>query len=102
MAGLRNADGQIVIDEQQAEEDIRKLRQAMSKMSEAREKLNPSGLDENSMRGDTKEALAEALSKITKELSEWEDSCKTAIQYINQTVSRYRRIDQEYARRAGK
>ena len=102
MAGLRNADGQIVINEQEAEEDIRRLNQVISKLSDARQALNASRIDSSRMRGETRDALAEVFSKLNKEMNEREDNCRTTIKYIREVVNRYKKIDREYAAKAGK
>ena len=102
MAGLRDSNGQIVINEQEAEEDIRRIKQAMSKLSEARQALNASQIDSSRMRGETRDALEEIFSKLNKDINEREENCDAIAKYIRNVVERYKRIDREYAAKAGK
>ena len=100
MAGLRDANGQIVINEQEAEADIRKINQAKAKLAEARRMLNPSKLDDERMLGATRDALNEKLAKMNSDLDNWEHSCDSAAKYIRSVVDKYRRIDREYTQKA--
>ena len=97
MAGLRNSNGQIVIDEREAMSDVRKINQAKAKLAEVREMLNPSRLDDSRMLGETRNALSGNLTKISKELSNWEEKCDVVAKYIMTVVEKYKRIDREYA-----
>ena len=45
MSGLRDASGTIVIDEAEAESDIRKIELAKSKLNDAKQILNPANID---------------------------------------------------------
>ena len=100
MAGLRDANGQIVINEQEAESDIRKINQAKAKLVEARRMLNPSKLDDGRMLGATRNALNEKLAKMNRDLDTWEQNCDSAARYIRSVVDKYRRIDREYTQKA--
>ena len=102
MAGLRDSNGQIVINEQEAEEDIRRLTKAMSKLSDARQALDASRIDSSRMRGETGDALAEVFSKLSKDINDRMDNCDGIAKYIRNVVNRYKRIDREYAAKAGK
>lgn len=99
MAGLRNSDGHIVIDKQQAESDIRNIEQTRQKLAEVRKMIDPSKLDDSHMLGETRTALADSLTKMNKELREWESKCEAVANEIKRVVSRYERIDREYAQR---
>ena len=99
MAGLRNANGQIVIDKTDALNEIHKIRQVKSKLANARKFLDPSRLDDAHMQGETRDALSEILSKLGNEISKLEGDCTSVSDYINQVVSKYEGIDREYARK---
>ena len=97
MAGLRDANGQIVIDEREAQSDVRKINQAKAKLAEVRKMLDPSKLDDSRMLGETRNALSEIFTKVSKELSNWEEKCDIVTRYITAVVEKYKRIDKEYA-----
>lgn len=99
MRGLRDSTGQIVINEAEAESDIRKIEQAKSKLSEAIRILNPSGIDSGRMLGDTRDALDEKLNAINKEIQMWDNRCTTVVRFIRNVVQNYKRIDREYSQR---
>lgn len=96
MARLRNSNGQIVIDETEAEADAKKIEQAKAKLEEAHKLLDPSKLDSYCMRGETRDALEEIFSKLLSEFKSWEDNCSAASKYIRDVVKKYQRIDREY------
>ena len=101
MAGLRDANGQIVINEQEAEADIRKIQQAMLKLSDVRGSLEPGKLDRERMRGETLDGYAEVLKRLIDDLKFWEEKCEATIKYIKDVVANYKRVDREYAAKAG-
>ena len=100
MSGLRDAKGTIVIDEAEAEEDIRRVQMAREKLDEAKQYLDPASIDQERMQGRTREALEEQFMKMNKDLSEWETACEETISYIRRIVAEYQRIDREYAEKA--
>ncbi len=100
MSGLRDSSGSIVIDEAEVEEDIRRIMQARTKLDEAKQYLDPAGIDSERMRGLTRDALEEQFAKMNKNLTEWEDFCEATISYIRKVVAEYQRIDREYAAKA--
>lgn len=100
MSGLRDSSGSIVIDEAEVEEDIRRIMQARTKLDEAKQYLDPAGIDSERMRGLTRDALEEQFAKMSKNLTEWEDFCEETISYIRKVVAEYQRIDREYAAKA--
>lgn len=99
-AGLRDANGQIVINEAEAEADIRKIEQAKARLLEARRLLDPKNIDAEQMLGETRDALEEKYAKINKDITNWEDKCSATIKYIRSVVENYKRIDREYTRKA--
>ena len=52
MSGLRDSSGAIVIDEAEVEEDIRRITQARTKLDEAKQYLDPAGIDSERIRED--------------------------------------------------
>ena len=99
MAGLRNSNGQVVIDKNEALNEIRNIKQVKAKLVDTRKLLDPSRLDDAHMQGDTRNALSESLRKISGELKSGEDICNFVSTYIESTVAKYERIDREYARK---
>ena len=100
MSGLRDSSGTIVIDEAEAEEDIRRVQQAREKLEEAKQYLAPSSIDSERMYGSARDVLEEKFSQMNKDLSAWETFCEETIGYIRRVVAEYQRIDQEYAAKA--
>ena len=100
MSGLRDASGTIVIDEAEAEEDIRRVQQAREKLEEAKQYLAPSSINSERMYGLTRDALEEQFTKMNKDLAEWEEFCDATVSYIREVVAEYQRIDREYAVKA--
>ena len=100
MSGLRDSSGTIVIDEAEAEEDIRRVQQARDRLEEAKQYLAPSSIDGDRMYGSARDALEEKFIQMNKDLSEWEDFCDETISYIRMVVEEYQRIDREYAEKA--
>lgn len=100
MSGLRDASGTIVIDEAEAEEDIRRVEQARASLEEAKQYLDPASIDTERMFGQTRDALEEQFIRMNKDLAEWEEFCDATISYIRHVVEEYQRIDREYAAKA--
>ena len=100
MSGLRDASGTIVIDEAEAESDIRKIELAKSRLNDAKQILNPANIDSERMFGAARDALEEQLVKIGQDLSDWEDRCDASVRYIRHVVAEYKRIDREFAAKA--
>ena len=97
MAGLRDSNGRIAIDEAEAEAEAKRLEQAKEKLEEARNLLNRSNLDTGRMRGETLDALSEAYAQLSGGLKTWGRSCDNTAKYIRSVVSKYKRLDREYA-----
>ena len=98
--GLRDSSGTIVIDEAEAEADIRRVQTAREKLEEARQYLNPASIDGERMYGLTRDALEEQFTRMNKDLTEWEEFCDETVSYIRHVVAEYQRIDREYAAKA--
>lgn len=100
MSGLRDSSGTIVIDEAEAEEDVRRVQMAREKLNEARQYLDPARIDSGRMCGLTRDALEEKFALMNKNLTEWENFCDATVSYIRKVVAEYQRIDREYAAKA--
>lgn len=98
--GLRDASGQIVIDEIEAEEDIKKIQLAKSKLEEVKTLLDPHKIDDERMFGAARDALAEQFTRMGKDLTDWQERCDASVSYIRHVVAEYQRIDKEYATKA--
>lgn len=99
MAKLRDSSGKIVIDELEAEAEARKIEHTRAKLEEARNLLDRSKLDSERMQGETLTALEDVYSKFYKDFNTWEERCTSTAKYIRNVVSKYRRIDREYAQK---
>ena len=97
MAGLRDSNGRIAIDEAEAEAEIKKIGQARAKLEQARGLLNQSNLDPERMRGETLEALKLVFSELQKDFKQGENWCDVTSKYIRSVVNKYRTIDRDYA-----
>ena len=100
MRGLRDSSGAIVIDEAEAEADIRRIESAKAKLNEAKELLKPGSIDGDKMLGAAHDALEEKLTHMSKDLTEWQNLCDKTIKYIRHVVAEYKRIDKEFAAKA--
>ncbi|MBQ3447863.1 MAG: hypothetical protein IJG37_09510 [Synergistaceae bacterium] len=100
MSGLRDASGTIVIDEAEAEEDIRRVNAARESLDEAKQFLNPATIDSDRCYGMTRDALEEQFTQITAKLTEWQNFCDETVSYIRHVVAEYKRIDRECAAKA--
>jgi len=97
MSGLRNSNGDIVIDEHEANQDIKNIDEAKLKLAEARRLLDPNQLVDSRMFGDTRDAFGAVLVKVCKELDDREIKCDTTKNFIRTVVETYKRIDREYS-----
>jgi hypothetical protein len=95
MALYKDSRGTIMIDEGEARADIKKIERAQSKLAQARDLLNPDKIGGLVIGGTAREALDSQLARISKELTRLELSCGDTGNFINSTVAKYRRIDQE-------
>jgi hypothetical protein len=85
----------IVIDEQEANADIKNIECAMAKIAEARALLDAKKLSDANMLGSARTALDEILGKFCSDLKSLESECMDTNKTINQTVAKYKRVDKE-------
>ncbi|GHS95049.1 hypothetical protein AGMMS50276_09290 [Synergistales bacterium] len=99
MAGLRDYDGKIVIDESEANKDINYINDARAKLEAAVRLLDPAKLDRTRMEGETRVALESQLTAAIKKIRAQMDNCASMSRYIKDVVAKYRQIDREMAER---
>jgi hypothetical protein len=98
MAGLRDADGTVVIDEGEAREDMKNILDAMRKLQEAMELIDPAKLDDARMLGKGRDVLSVQFQRIHKKLTDLSGNCEKTSQFIGQTIAKYQQIDRELAK----
>ena len=87
MAAFKNGKGEIVIDYDEARMDIQNIISAKADLRMAWELLDPSRLDDSRMRGDMRDAYAELLERLRKDLDSWREKCLRTHGYIQQVVA---------------
>ena len=102
MAGLRDSNGKIVIDEYEAAQDMQNIENARAKLAEARKLLDPNKLVDDRMLGATRDAFGSLLEKACKELRDREAKCDEIRNFIKSTVEKYQRIDRELGSQMGR
>jgi hypothetical protein len=93
MAGLRDSDGVIMIDDAEAEQDRQYIQEAINKLVEAVSLIPEGSIREDQMQGDAARALIGRLGSARKDLNnKCQDMGKTRV-YIGEVVEHYRDID---------
>ncbi len=100
MSGLRDTSGKIVIDEAEAESDVRSIQSARSKLEEAKRYLDPRNIDGSRIYGATRDALEEQLTRISYDMSQWQERCDASVKYIRHVVASYKQTDKDFAAKA--
>lgn len=100
MAGLKDSSGQIVINDREAEADIRKINNAKRRLENVIDMLDPSKLDDNKLQGETKAALEDQLHTAISKLKDLSNQCEAIVRYIRGVVTVYKAIDKAYANQA--
>ena len=100
MSGLKDSNGKVVMDEAEAESDVRSIMSAQAKLQEAQRYLDPRNLDSGRMYGAAHDALEEQLTRISYEMSKWQDMCDASVKYIRKAVAKYKQTDKEFAAKA--
>jgi hypothetical protein len=95
MAGLRDYNGRIVIDEGEAAADVRKIDEAINKITSVYQTIDPAKIDDSRFMGAAREGFDDFLGRIRKDLSDMKTRCESAKKLINDAVAKYRRIDME-------
>jgi predicted nucleic acid-binding Zn-ribbon protein len=95
MAGLRDHNGRIVIDEREAAADVRKIDEAITKITSVIKKLDPAKIDDRRFLGEARDGFDDFLDRIRKDLSDMKTKCEAAKKLINDAVAKYQRIDRE-------
>jgi hypothetical protein len=98
VAELRDSEGVIVINEIEAQADIKTIGDARAKLQEAMKLLNSDRLDDARMSGKVRDELLDQFQRICGALGRLSFDCDTTNKFIENTVEKYRRIDSELAK----
>ena len=85
--------GLILIDEVEAAEDVKKLRNALTTMEEALEIINQIANINSSFSGDTANAISESSAELMSQVSQQKAEIEEEIRIINEVIDRYQIID---------
>lgn len=88
--------GRITIDEQAADQDIRRLREAADILKESREAIR--SLQSGDMQGKAASAIQAKGREMEKELARMIERLEDSANFIRKTVEHYRRLDEELKR----
>lgn len=91
----RDYNGKITIDETAARNDIRKINAAIAKLEAARNSVNHLIQQASSMKGQTGQAIVSKSGELQKQLNDLIGNLSTEVTAINQTVAKYKRLDQQ-------
>ena len=92
-----NAQGKVTIDEAAANEDINKIRQAISKLEEAQNRIQQLNTMASSMKGQTAEAILAQCERLNKKVSDLIEKLNRSIGFIKDTVQKYKEEDEANA-----
>lgn len=90
--------GRITIDEQAAEQDIRRLREAADILKESREAIRSLRRQSGDMQGKAASAIQAKGQEMEKELAGMIERLEDSADFIRKTVEHYRRLDEELKR----
>lgn len=91
----RDYNGKITIDETAAKNDIRKINAAIAKLEAARNSVNHLIQQGATMKGQTGQAIVSKSGDLQKHLNDLIRNLRQEVTAINQTVSKYKRLDQQ-------
>ena len=94
-----NIQEQVVIDEVAANEDIDKIRQAISKLEESQNRIQQLSTMASSMKGQTAEAILYQCERLNKKVSDLIEKLNGSIGFIKDTVQKYKEEDKRKARK---
>lgn len=91
----KDYNGKIMIDEVAANNDIKKLRQAIGKLEESKNAINQVIYQGNQTKGAVGTAIVTKGNELKGQLQSLINNLNSEISSINQTVAKYKRLDQE-------
>lgn len=92
---LKDSSGRITIDEVAAQQDIRKLEQAMDVLSESQKALESLLNQAGSEQGQTARAIEEKAAELKRQVVSLKDNLNVTSQFIRQTVAHYQEVDRQ-------
>lgn len=93
--GYKDYNGKITIDEVAANKDVKRFREAISKLEAARNSVNQLIQQGSQTRGNTGNAIVSKGNEIKRQLDMLINNLNNEISVINKTVAKYKRLDQE-------
>lgn len=92
---LKDSSGRITIDEVAAQQDIRKLEQAMVVLGESQKALESLLNQAGSEQGQTARAIEEKATELKRQVTALKDNLNVTSQFIRQTVAHYQEVDRQ-------
>lgn len=92
-----NAQGQVTIDAAAANADIRKIREAISKLEESQNSIQLLSRSASAMQGQTGTAIVDQCRRLEKRVTDLKEQLNKTIVYIQKTVDKYRAEDRALA-----
>lgn len=92
-----NEQGQVTIDAAAANEDISKIRQALSKLEESQRSIQLLGRSASGMHGQTGAAIVDQCKRLDKQVNDLKEQLNKSIVYIQKTVQKYKEEDRALA-----
>lgn len=91
----KDYNGKITIDETAAKKDVQKIKAAIAKLEAARSSVNQLMQQSSAMKGQTGQAIASKSSEMSRNLDNLIRNLQKEVTAINQTVAKYKRLDQQ-------
>lgn len=91
----RDHNGKITIDETAAKRDVQRINASVAKLEAARNSVNHLMQQSSAMKGQTGQAIAAKSGELQKKLDDLIVDLRREVIAINQTVAKYKRLDQE-------
>ena len=91
----RDYNGKITIDEVAAKNDVKKINAAIAKLETARNSVNQLMQQSSVMKGETGQAIVSKSGEMKRNLDALINNLRQEVTAINQTVAKYKRLDQQ-------
>lgn len=92
---LYDQNGKITIDENAAQYDMRKIRDAIQYLESSRKTMTSLIQQASHMQGETGDAISEKAIELRKQIDSMIDRLNESIKFINKTVSHYQWLDKQ-------